>query len=90
MKKLLTLAAFAALTGCATGGGGMFAPQIVSSSSRSVTVYDMIGYPGAAEQTAAQFCASYGRTAQFQGRGGPSFHCSGRDANLCTTYSCVE
>ena len=91
MKRIALALTLALLSGCATtGGGNLFAPDILSANERSVTIYDAWGVPGMAEQAAASHCSRFGRIAQYQGRGGPGFQCSGRSYNLCSTYLCVQ
>ncbi len=90
MKTILVVVVLL-LSGCATNGGGsFFDPNLVAGNERYVTYRDDIGLPGRMEQMASVHCQKFGRIAQFQSRGGSGFQCSGRDSNLCSTYTCVN
>ena len=91
--KTILLVVTLLLAGCATNGssgGGFFDPTVVAANERYVTLYDSIGIPGKMEQTATAHCQKFGRIAQFQSKGGDGYQCSGRNSNLCSTYTCVN
>src|SRR5437867_11605216 len=70
-------------------GGGVGQPQILGGNERYVVIKDRWGF-GLKEKVAANYCKKFGRIAQFQSRGGDAPGCSGREANLCNTYLCVQ
>lgn len=69
-------------------GGTVGRPQILGGNETYVVLKDRWGF-GEAPKVAAEHCAKFGRTAQFQSRGGDAPGCSGREANLCYTYRCM-
>lgn len=77
-----------AIVSCA-GGGGVGRPQILGGNETYVVLKDRWGF-GEAPKVAAEHCSKFGRTAQFQSRGGDAPGCSGRESNLCYTYRCVR
>jgi len=77
----------ATIASCA--GSGVGQPQILGGNETYVVLKDRWGV-GEAQKAAANHCGKFGRTAQFQSRGGDAPGCSGREANLCYTYRCVR
>jgi hypothetical protein len=90
LRRIVVVVVALLVAGCQPGGGGLFAPEVVSGNERYVVVHDVIGMPGGAQNTAATYCKGFGRIAQYQSKGGDDWQCSGRSANLCTTYACVQ
>jgi hypothetical protein len=85
MRALVVLLSAFVLSGCV-----ILQPTVVASNERYVTLRDEIGVPGMTDKMAQEHCAKYGRIAQYQSTGGGGWQCSGRNTNLCTTYSCVQ
>lgn len=94
-KKLIVATAAALLTSACSSGVGswdMFkrdSAMVLSGDESQVTLYDPRGIvPSGAQTTANKYCASYGKTAEWQSQGGTSSDCVSLQSNYCATYSC--
>lgn len=82
VRNLVIVAVILGLCGC--NGRNPMAPTVVTGNKTFVTVYDAWGISGESLKVAENYCAPL--SAQYQGKGGDAFECSGND--YCTTYIC--
>jgi hypothetical protein len=94
MKKGLVVVSALLLSACTGSIGqlGMFeknAPRILSGDDSQVLLYDANGLsPEGTQGTADKYCARYGKTAEWQSRGGADSDCISNQLNYCATYIC--
>lgn len=94
MKKWLVLVFVLLVTACTSGFSdwnmlGKNTVRILSGDDSQVLLYDANGIvPSSGQKTATKYCATYGKTAEWQSNGGTDSDCVSAQLNYCATYIC--